>query len=103
MSINITVSQLEAIKRKLQNLISRVNVTEVNTMYNPLMENIIIVRSKQYVVTDDGGTGVDIIYECVDAAGNISPCVEKFGGDIYNLLRDFVIFDFSNPLIKIVT
>jgi len=102
MSITITVSQLEAIKRKLQDLMNRVNVTEVNSMYNPLLENIIIVRSKQYVVTDDGGTGVDIVYECVDAAGTIVPCVEKFGADIYNVLRDFVVFDFSNPLIKII-
>lgn len=102
MKIIIKYEQLKKIKDLLEELNLRNDVKEFEVMYNPILTDIFIVRFKSFYTTDEGAIGTEIKYLCVDPQGNAMDCQEKYGENLYTILRDYSTINLNNPLITVI-
>lgn len=100
--IKLTREQIAAIYRMLDELSKDSQVSELELMYNPVLQNKIIVRYVTGEVTLEGAATADISYWCVDTMGKKENCVDTYSDSLYFMLKDYRVFKLTSPLIKIV-
>jgi hypothetical protein len=100
--IIITKDQVRSIENILLKLKNDRDVKEFEVMYNPIVQDILMIRYKRYSTTEDGGIKLNIEYHCVDRKGMISDCHENFGKEFYYALRDYQTIQLNNPSIEVI-
>jgi hypothetical protein len=102
MKILITTEQIGTIHRIIKNLEGRTDIKELNIMYNPIVEDSVMIRYNSYFTTEDGAIKMDVKYICLDKRGLESNCVTKFGDSFYFVLRDYQPIKLDSPSIEII-
>lgn len=101
-NILIRREQLLAMQNLIKNISNRGNVQSITTMQNSLMPETFIVRYKEFYTYDDGSVATDIHYTCIDKEGKTYNCFDRYGENLYQILRDYDDFSLSAPNVKII-
>ena len=102
MRILITTEQIATTLRIVKSLEGRNDIKELNIMYNPLVEDSVMIRYNSYFTTEDGAIKMEIKYICLDKRGLQSDCATRFGDSFYFVLRDYQPIKLDSPSIEII-
>jgi len=102
MKILITTEQISTIHRIIKPLEGRTDIKELSIMYNPLIEDSVMVRYNSYAVTEDGAIKMEIVYRCINKKGVETDCLKKFGDSFYFVMKDYQPINLSSPTIEII-
>lgn len=92
MKPQVSVQQIQTATKICQKLATNANADNPVFLFNPLMKDVIILRYKQVYVTEDGGVGSDIFYTGIYSSGNTFDFANKYGDQLYLVLKDFTPF-----------